>query len=119
VAARGRAPGAAAAALLASGMLLGCGGGSPSVDAGGADVGAPISIADCTDWKGATTEQRLGTVRQLREFAGGPSGSAPGHGAVLDDKQAYDLFENACGHDYARAFKLYKLYQRAASFVGH
>lgn len=44
-----------------------------------------------------------------------PSGS----GSVLDDKQAYDLFDNYCKNDFARGFKLYKLYERAAAFAGH
>jgi len=40
-----------------------------------------------------------------------------GRGATLPDEKAYELFENTCKQDYARAFKLYKLYTRAASFT--
>ena len=38
---------------------------------------------------------------------------------MLDDKRAYKLFDSLCAQHFARAFKLYKLYERAAAFVGH
>ena len=73
--------------------------------------------ADCTDWKKADAAQRLGTVRELRDFAGGPVGQTPAHGNVLDDRKAYDLLQNYCSNFFARGFKLYKLYTRAAAFT--
>ena len=39
-------------------------------------------------------------------------------GAVLDDQDAYDLLGRWCGMRFARAFKLYKLYERAAALTG-
>jgi hypothetical protein len=113
-------------AVLVVAAIAGCGGGSgtqPQVDVG-PNVGQPISLADCNDWNQANTEQRLGTIDQLKGFAGGPvvgnnAGSPSGTGAVLDDKQAYDLFNNYCKESFARGFKLYKLYERAAAFAGH
>jgi hypothetical protein len=106
-------------------VVAGCGGGSstqPQVDVG-ANVGQPINLADCSDWNQANTEQRLGTIDQLRDFAGGPvvgnnASSPSGTGSVLADKQAYDLFNRWCGQSFARGFKLYKLYERAAAFIG-
>jgi hypothetical protein len=118
---------AKALALLAIiAVASGCGGGSgtqPQIDVG-PNVGEPINLADCHDWNQANTEERLGTIKQLKDFASGPvvgnSASAPaGRGAVLDDQQAYDLFNNYCKADFARGFKLYKLYERAAAFAGH
>jgi hypothetical protein len=114
------------AALAAAVLIAGCGGGSgnqPQIDVG-PNVGQPIALADCNDWNQANTEQRLGTIHELKGFAGGPvvgnNGSSPsGTGAVLDDKQAYDLFNRYCASSFARAFKLYKLYERAAAFIGH
>jgi hypothetical protein len=106
-------------------VLTGCGskGGSPSVPVQGLNVGQSISVADCNDWKQADTQQRLGTIRELRNFAGGAvvgsSATQPsGTGAVIDDSKAYDLLDNYCKNTFARAFKLYKLYERAASFTG-
>jgi hypothetical protein len=106
-------------------LAAGCGGGSgtqPQIDVG-PNVGEPINLADCNDWNQANTEQRLGTIRQLKDFAGGPivgnnATSPSGTGSILDDKQAYDLFNRYCAQDLARGFKLYKLYERAAAFTG-
>ncbi len=112
--------------LVASIGAAGCGGGSsnaPTVPVQGLDVGEPISLADCHDWEQASTEQRLGTIRELKSFAGGEvvgSGADDPHGpgSVLDDSKAYDLLDNYCENSFARGFKLYKLYQRAATFSG-
>jgi hypothetical protein len=114
-----------AAAALLTALVAGCGSGSetqPPSDVG-PHIDRPIELTDCTDWEAANTEERLGTIRQIKNFAGGPvvggePNPASGTGAVLDDKQAYDLMERFCGNDYARGFKLYKLYTRAAAFIG-
>jgi len=105
--------------------IAGCGGGTntqPEVDVG-PNVGQPIQLADCHDWEQANVEQRLGTIHQIRDFAGGPivgnnASSPSGTGPVLDDKDAYNLFNGWCSQSYARGFKLYHLYQRAAAFQG-
>jgi hypothetical protein len=120
-----RLPLAAPAALVAAALVAGCGGGpntQPQVDVG-PNVGQPISLADCNDWNQANTEQRLGTIDQLKGFASGPivgnNASSPGgRGSVLDDKDAYNLFNRWCEQSFARGFKLYKLYERAAAFSG-
>jgi len=109
------------AALVFVGALVaaGCGGSNSGAvpEAQGPDLGVSIRLADCTDWKRADVSERLGTIGQLRDFAGGPTGSPGGHGNVLDDKQAYKLFQNYCSNFFARGFKLYKLYTRAAAFT--
>lgn len=112
-------------AIVAVVAIASCGGGSstqPQVDVG-PNVGQPISLADCNDWNQANTEQRLGTIKQLKGFAGGPvignnASSPSGTGSVLDDKDAYNLFNGWCEQSFARGFKLYKLYERAAAFTG-
>lgn len=70
--------------------------------------------ADCKAWNAASVEERLATVEAIREFEGGPT--TGGSGATIPDEQAYDLFEGWCSNDFASAFKLYKLYARAAAF---
>jgi hypothetical protein len=115
-------------ALLAVAVVLlaGCGSDSSTQPQSGVgpNVGQPIRLADCSDWNQANTEQRLGTIEQLKGFAGGPvvgnnASSPSGTGSVLDDKDAYDLFNRWCAQSFARGFKLYKLYERAAAFTGH
>ncbi|HYU62045.1 MAG TPA: hypothetical protein VEK39_14915 [Solirubrobacterales bacterium] len=107
-----------AVALIAS-TVVGCGGsGSPPQGGVGGPIAAPINLADCTDWEQASVEERLGTIEQLRNFVGGEVAGSGGRGVVLDDEDAYQLFENTCANEYARGFKLYKLYSRAAAFSG-
>ncbi len=121
---RSRPAAAIVSALAAGALLAACGGGSSTqqVDVG-PNVGQPIALADCHDWEQANVEQRLGTIHQIRDFAGGPvvgnnASSPAGRGPVLDDKKAYDLFNGWCSQSYARGFKLYHLYQRASAFTG-
>ena len=49
----------------------------------------------------------------LGREVGGEGGA---RGRTLEDKQAQELFDRACKQRYARGFKLYKLYSRAAAF---
>jgi hypothetical protein len=101
--------------------VAGCGGetaGNES-DSGVPGLVAPLELADCTDWNDASTEERFGTIEQIRRFTGGDvSGDSGATGSVLDDERAYDLFERYCENEFARGFKLYKLYGRAAAFGG-
>jgi hypothetical protein len=108
-----------AAVALTGVALSGCLGGDPSggrpVNAG-ARIGTPLTLANCSDWRKATPSERDGTVRALRSFAGGPvGGDSRRRGATLDDDRAYEVLDNYCRADFARGFKLYKLYTRAAA----
>jgi hypothetical protein len=84
----------------------------------GARLGPPIRLTDCTDWRQFSPRERSATIRALRAFSGGPTGSPAGRGTTLDDDAAYKLFDGYCEQSFARSFKLYKLYTRAASFAG-
>jgi hypothetical protein len=105
-------------------LLGGCGGSSGSEEQPKAlaahGVGS-VRAADCSDWEKGNLDQRRRTVLELRRFAGGPVGSSAGvqNGPVLDDGRAYKVLESYCTKYFARGFKLYKLYERAAAFVGH
>jgi hypothetical protein len=108
-----------AAAVVAALALPGCLGGSSSnpPKSAGVRLGQPLTLADCRDWRRASPQEREGTVRDLRHFAGGPVGESSGRrGATLDDDKAYQALDNYCKADFARGFKLYKLYTRAAAF---
>ena len=108
------------AGAIAAALVAGCGGEPSSGPSGnvGPGLSAPINLADCTDWNNGTPDERLGTIEQIKNYVGGPaSGTGTGTGVVLDDDRAYDLFESMCEPEYARGFRLYKLYSRAAGFV--
>ena len=111
-----------ACALLLAVAATGCGSGDSSAPVkqegiGGTLVG-PLNLADCTDWEQASVDQRLGTIEQIRNFLGEHVSGTESSGEVLDDDEAYHLFENYCANEFARGFKLYKLYARAAAFSG-
>lgn len=112
---------ASVAAVIALGAV-GCGddsqSGTPQGEVGGPTIGAPIQLADCTDWQDASVEERLGTIAQIRNFAGGPVGTGNLRGATIDDDKAYEVMENFCENEFARGFRLYKIYTRAAAFGG-
>lgn len=97
--------------------LSACMGGGDAQSAGlDQGIGVPTQLVQCDDWNAADPRQRRHTIEQMREFAGGPTGSPAGRGRTLDDEVAYGLFDRWCSHEYARAFRLYKLYTRASAF---
>jgi hypothetical protein len=110
---------AAVAALALCPVLSGCLGGDSSngpAAQGGATIGGSVRLADCAGWREAGPQQRRDTVEDIREFAGGLVGTGSREGATLPNDKAYDLFEGACRPAFAKRFKLYKLYTRAAAF---
>jgi hypothetical protein len=105
--------------LIAGGVgVSGASGGSK--EAGTASLGS-VRQANCSDWKRGSEDQRKTMVLSLRKFAGGPVGSSTAlkRGPVLDDDRAYRILDSYCSKYFARGFKLYKLYDRAAAFLGH
>jgi len=122
----------AAALIFAAALLSGCGSvsqgstlgerqGATVAEHSSIDVGESARSDTCAQWKAGTVKQRDGALIRLRKFAGSPVGSSSAlqYGHVLSDERAYRLFQSFCAHHFARAFKLYKLYERAAAFVGH
>jgi hypothetical protein len=108
--------------ILCAGLLLGCGGDSDdaadrdSAALGSPDVQTSAREADCDDWNRASVEDRQVIVESIAEYeGGGPSGTV---GRTMSAEQAYEVFERFCERDYASAFKLYKIYVRAAAFAG-
>lgn len=108
--------------LAACGALVaaGCGDGDDRSDPGSSAIGSPdvqtsVRQADCADWNRAGVEDRQVIVESIAEFeAGGPTGTV---GRTLPTEQAYEVFERFCEREYADAFKLYKIYVRAAAFT--
>jgi hypothetical protein len=85
-----------------------------------ADVGESARSDTCEQWRKGSEQQRHGALKRLRKFATSPIGSSQGrkYGPTLSESRAYRLFDNLCAKHFARAFKLYKLYERAAAFLG-
>jgi len=109
------------AALIAFALVpMGCMG---SDEGPIADVGfereQPARQLRCDDWREADPSNRRKIVGSLREFLGGPviGEGVSGRGAVLEDEQAYRLFDSRCEH--FPGFLLYKLYSHAAAFAGN
>ncbi|HEX4818551.1 MAG TPA: hypothetical protein VFV66_37925 [Nonomuraea sp.] len=113
-----------ALAVALAAVLAGCGGDdgdtaqqakTPTVIE--QDLGVDYRLANCTDWARGDEAERRGTVQEIAGFAGSPVGNDNGVGNTLNPDQAYALFENWCARSYAKHFKLYKLYVRAAAFT--
>ncbi len=122
----------AVAALAAAAVLGGCGeeGGASAeperqprqvVDISGTDAvgenlaGSVASLVECRDWNGATPEQRLATIADVRNQVSRPDAgiSAP----ALTDAEAQRIFDSACEPQWAQGLRLYKLYAKAAGFA--
>jgi hypothetical protein len=109
------------AAVVIAAVMSACGesDSSDAADTAAGETLGPVNLVDCTDWNRGSDEKREGTIEEIREFAGGPvAASGGGEGAVVSTDQAHRLFENTCANEYARGFKLYKLYSRGAAFSG-
>ena len=122
--------GAALAAALAAALIAGCGSGSSDDGprnrgefGAGPNRPTPVRQFTCQDWNRANDQVRRQTIVKIRHFAGGAiTGEgvrAGSRGAVLDDDDAFRLFETYCRQRHARHFVLYKLYTHAAAFAGH
>jgi hypothetical protein len=78
-------------------------------------AGSVAQLVECRDWNGATPEQRLATIEDVRSQINlGDSGIEM---PALTDEEAGELFDDACKPSWAAGFRLYKLYARAAGFV--
>ena len=77
--------------------------------------GSVAQLVSCRDWKGASEEERLATIADVR------SQLAPQDEGIelpqLTDEEAEEVFDSACRPDWAGGFRLYKLYAQAAGFV--
>jgi hypothetical protein len=110
--------------ILLAATFAGCGGSGAKQHhgLGPVDLGVDVKLANCSDWKRGSHQARVGTLREVAAFAGGQLGSSAGgarRGALLREGVAYNVMQRWCVNYYARGFKLYKLYVRAAAFLGH
>jgi hypothetical protein len=77
--------------------------------------GSVAQLVTCREWKGASEEERLATIADVR------SQLAPQDSGIelpqLTDEEAAEVFDNSCSPEWAGGFRLYKLYAQAAGFV--
>ncbi len=115
-----------AALLLATTVLAGCGAGSvekvgPKVEAerdqgvGLVRAGSTAQLADCSDWRRGTVEQRRVTITSIRDQMT-PQRSATAESGLSDDA-AYRIFAKTCTSGIADTLRLYKIYARAQAFA--
>lgn len=114
------------AGLVALAALAGCGGDEPAPTATTAPIqdvdpvglsraGSVSQFADCGDWNGATREERLATIADIRgQHTPQQSTTAA---SPLPDERAYEIFEEACSPEWADSLRLYKLYVRVQGFA--
>jgi hypothetical protein len=126
---RGVAP--ALAATAAALTLAACGGGSGggghtqagsraggAADAAAATTQATVYAANCNVWSVLDESQRRALLDGLSAYFGKRIDQPEGRGPTLSDDEAEALIERFCKPSYAGAFKLYKIYGRAAAFGG-
>lgn len=106
-------------AILATVVVLGGCGASGEQSATPATTAQPATIraADCRLWRRLSTGQRQNLLVSFRSFFGARVDVPGTRGQILGDRRATALLGGYCRHRYASAFKLYKIYGRAAAFT--
>ena len=100
--------------------LAGCGGGEDPKPAAAEPLGEKLGgsvaqLANCGDWHGGPRDRKLATVADIRRQV-----NRDDTGIVsppLSDAEALELFDAECAKPYAKGFRLYVLYARAAGFA--
>ena len=110
----------AAAALLLSLALGACGGDDGDGRSGAKALGQELAgsvahLAQCKDWVGGSRERKLATIDDIRAQVNRRDTGI--QSPPLSDEEALGLFDRACSNRYARSFRLYVLYARAAGFA--
>jgi hypothetical protein len=77
-------------------------------------AGSVARMAQCRDWRSGGHAARMATIYDVRSQINLEDGTV--EIPALTDDEAYELFQSACSHDFARGFRLYKLYARATGY---
>lgn len=78
-------------------------------------AGSVAPLVECRDWNGASDEEKLATIGEVRSQVSRPDGGV--RSPSLTDEEAMTIFDNTCEPVWAQGFRLYKLYARAAAFA--
>lgn len=71
-------------------------------------------LVQCRDWVGATDEQKLATVADIRSQVNREDAGVTA--SELSDDEAIEVFENGCDEPSAAGYRLHVMYARAAAF---
>ena len=107
---------AAAVAAIAALGLGACGGKGEEAEPLGKKLGGSVApLANCGDWVGGARERKLATIADIRNQVNRDDTGidAP----PLSDDEAMQLFDRECSNSYARSFRLYVIYARAAGWA--
>ena len=81
----------------------------------GQELGGSVAqLVQCRDWVGATDEQKLATVADIRSQVNREDAGVSA--SELSDDEAIEVFDNGCDEPAAAGYRLHILYARAAAF---
>lgn len=115
--------GAAAVSLVLALAAGGCGGGGSEgpVDENrdaepvGQELGGSVAaLVQCSDWEGATNDEKLATIEDVRSQVNREDAGVTS--SQLTDAEAMEVFDIGCAKPYADGFRLHVMYARAAAF---
>jgi hypothetical protein len=91
------------------------GGGTGAEPLGHEAAGSVAPLAQCRDWNRGTEDEQLATIAEIRDQVNLESSGV--EAPALSDEEAMEVFDNACAENFAKGFRLYVLYARAAGFA--
>jgi hypothetical protein len=81
----------------------------------GQELGGSVAqLVQCRDWVGATDEQKVATVTDIRSQVNREDAGVSA--SELSDDEAIEVFDNGCDEPAAAGYRLHILYARAAAF---
>ena len=77
--------------------------------------GSVATLVNCGDWSGGPRERKLATIADIRNQVNRDDTGI--ETPPLSDSEALRLFDRECANTYARSFRLYVMYARAAGWA--
>lgn len=96
-------------------VVAGCGDTEDETRPVGEELGGSVAqLAQCSDWVGATSEQKLATIEDIRSHVNQEDSGVTA--SELSDEEALEVLDNGCDRPSAGGYRLYVMYARAAAF---
>lgn len=105
------------AAVCLAAVAAGCGADAqPPAEPLGKKLGGSVApLASCRDWSGGARERKLATIADIRRQVNRDDTGI--ESPPLSDSEAMQLFDRECAQPYAKSFRLYVIYARAAGWA--